>query len=40
MHLGWRPLQDAWAKRRLMVGIRKDADAEVKAFKDFLKLPS
>lgn len=39
MHLGWRPLQDAWAKRRLLVGIRKDADADVKALRDFLKLP-
>jgi hypothetical protein len=36
MQLGWRPLQDAWAKRRLMVGIRKDADKDVKALRDFL----
>lgn len=40
MHLGWRPLQDAWAKRRLMVGIRKDADKDVKALRDFLVQPS
>lgn len=36
MNLGWRPLQDEWAKRRLMVGIRKDADQDVKALRDFL----
>ena len=40
MQLGWRPLQDAWAKRRLMVGIRKDADKDVKALRDFLVKPS
>lgn len=39
MNLGWRPLQDEWAKRRLMVGIRRDADMDVKAFRDFLILP-
>ncbi len=36
MSLGWRPLQDDWAKRRLMVGVRKDADKDVKALRDFL----
>lgn len=39
MNLGWRPLQDDWAKRRLMVGIRKDADQDVKALRDFLIQP-
>lgn len=39
MNLGWRPLQDDWAKRRLMVGIRKDADQDVKALRDFLMQP-
>lgn len=39
MNLGWRPLQDAWAKRSLLVGIRNDADADVKALRDFLKPP-
>jgi DNA-binding transcriptional LysR family regulator len=38
--LNWRPLQDTWAHRKLMVGIRKDADLEVKALRDFLVLPS
>ena len=38
--LGWRPLQDPWAHRKLMVGIRKDADLEVRALRDFLVLPS
>lgn len=38
--LGWRPLQDPWAHRKLMVGIRKDADVEVRALRDFLVLPS
>ncbi len=40
MGLGWRPLQDDWARRRLMVGIRKDADKDVRAFRDYLILPS
>ncbi len=38
--LGWRPLQDPWVHRKLMVGIRKDADVEVRALRDFLVLPS
>ena len=38
--LGWRPLQDPWVQRKLMVGIRKDADLEVRALRDFLVLPS
>lgn len=38
--LGWRPLQDSWAHRKLMAGIRKDADLEVRALRDFLVLPS
>jgi DNA-binding transcriptional LysR family regulator len=39
MKLGWRPLQDEWAQRRLMVAMRKDADQDVAAFRDFLVLP-
>jgi DNA-binding transcriptional LysR family regulator len=39
MKLGWRPLQDEWAQRRLMVAMRKDADQDVTAFRDFLVLP-
>ena len=38
--LDWRPLQDTWAHRKLMVGIQKDADIAVKTFRDFLLLPS
>lgn len=40
MGLSWRPLQDDWATRRLMVGIRKDADEDVRAFRDYLILSS
>lgn len=40
MKLGWRPLQDAWAHRQLMVGVRQDADSEIKAVRDFLLPPS
>jgi DNA-binding transcriptional LysR family regulator len=36
MNLSWRPLQDAWAKRHLMIGVRKDADQDVMALKSFL----
>ncbi|CAN1514549.1 LysR family transcriptional regulator [Limnohabitans sp. B9-3] len=38
--LSWRPLQDPWSHRKLMVGIRKEADLEVKALRDFLISPS
>jgi DNA-binding transcriptional LysR family regulator len=38
-HLNWRPLQDKWAQRKLLVGIRKDAGPEVVALRDFLVLP-
>ena len=40
MKLGWRPLSDAWARRRLMIGVRPDADATIAAFRDFLCTPS
>lgn len=40
MKLGWRPLQDAWARRRLQVGIRRDADPVVAGLRDFLQSPS
>lgn len=36
MKLAWRPLQDEWASRCLKVGIRKEADSTVVAFRDFL----
>lgn len=36
MKLGWRPLKDDWAKRRLMIGVRKDANQDVIALRDFL----
>lgn len=39
MKLSWRPLKDDWARRRLMVGIRKEADPDVKDLRDFLCLP-
>lgn len=35
-HLNWRALQDQWAQRKLMVGIRKDAGPDVIALRDFL----
>lgn len=38
--LAWRPLTDTWAKRRLLLGIRKEADSVVRAFRDHLCLPS
>ena len=34
--LNWRPLQDKWAQRKLLVGIRTDAGPEVIALRDFL----
>ena len=40
MQLSWRPLKDAWAKRCLKVGIRKEADSLVMDFRDFLHAPS
>lgn len=40
MKVSWRPLQDAWAKRRLMIAIRPDADADVRAFCSALVLSS
>ena len=40
MKLGWRPLTDAWAHRRLKVAIPKEADSAVKVFRDFLHTPS
>lgn len=36
MKLRWRPLADGWAKRQLLVAVRTDADAAVRAFRDFL----
>ena len=36
MQLSWRPLKDDWAKRQMKVGIRKEADAWVADFRDFL----
>lgn len=36
MKLGWRPLKDDWSHRKLLVGIRKDADLDVKALRDYL----
>lgn len=38
MKLAWRPLKDDWARRRLMIGIRKEADPEVKELRDYLCL--
>ena len=40
MQLSWRPLKDDWARRQLKVGIRKEADAGVTDFRDFLHSPS
>lgn len=36
MKLCWRPLLDPWAKRRLMIAIRPDADADAQAFRSAL----
>lgn len=40
MQLNWRPLQDDWAQRRLLVGIRHEADAWISDFRDFLQKTS
>ncbi|MDB5966826.1 MAG: LysR family transcriptional regulator [Polaromonas sp.] len=41
MKLGWRPLSDSWARRRLLVGTgTATPDADVAAFRDFLVEPS
>jgi DNA-binding transcriptional LysR family regulator len=40
MKLSWRPLNDSWARRQLKIAIRHDADASVRAFRDFLCSPS
>ncbi len=40
MQLSWRPLKDDWARRQLKVGIRREADAGVTDFRDFLQAPS
>jgi DNA-binding transcriptional LysR family regulator len=36
MQLRWRPLSDPWARRQLQVAVRPDADAAVRALRDFL----
>ena len=38
--LAWRPLSDAWARRRLQLGIRKEADSDVRRFRDHLQKTS
>ena len=40
MQLSWRPLQDDWARRRLKVGIRSEADSWISDFRDFLQKSS
>lgn len=40
MKLSWRPLRDDWAHRQLKIAIRRDADASVRAIRDFLCTPS
>jgi DNA-binding transcriptional LysR family regulator len=40
MKVSWRPLQDAWAQRRLMIAVRTDADQDVRAFRSALILSS
>lgn len=40
MPLSWRPLKDDWAQRQMKVAIRKEADAWVADFRDFLHAPS
>jgi len=37
--LNWRPIEDPWAQRTLLVGIRKDAGPDVIALRDFLTQP-
>lgn len=38
--LSWRPLSDAWAQRRLLLGMRKEADSVVQRFRDHLQQSS
>jgi hypothetical protein len=38
--LAWRPLIDSWAKRRLLLGVRKEADSVVQSFRTHLRQPS
>lgn len=38
--LAWRPLIDSWAKRRLLLGVRKEADSVVQSFRTHLSQPS
>lgn len=40
MKLSFRPLSDAWARRQLQIGMRRDADSTVAALCDFLCQPS
>lgn len=39
LELQWRPLSDPWATRRLDLCVRPDADATVRALRDFLVSP-
>lgn len=36
MKLSWRPLDEPWARRQLLVAVRPDADATVRSLRDFL----
>lgn len=38
--LAWRPLTDAWAKRRLQLATRKEADSVVQGLRDHLRQTS
>lgn len=38
--LAWRPFTDAWAQRRLQLGIRKEADSVVQDFRNHLRQTS
>lgn len=40
MKLAWRPLSDPWARRKLKIAIRPDADEALIALRDFLATPS
>lgn len=40
LKLGWRPLSDTWAQRRLLLGSTATADVAVTAFVQFLASPS
>lgn len=40
LRLGWRPLADGWARRRLCLGLRPEADATVRDLRDWLAAPS